>query len=158
MRIASFWHDQHHCPQCKAYRQSLSPLLSALEMLDMACQQELLILHEGWHVVHHPAAGSLTLILNDNVPSDPVNTVHGRVPWPCMLSCPGLWQRDHPLVNTITTNLGMITCKAMALFHAFTGSDSTMSFKFKVRDPAAGGVSTFFRRPSGPTPISPTQP
>ena len=33
-------------------------------------------------------------------------------------------------LNTIATNLGMTTCKAMALFHAFTGSDST-SFKFK---------------------------
>ena len=34
-------------------------------------------------------------------------------------------------LNTIATNLGMTTCKAMALFHTFTGSDSTSSFKFK---------------------------
>lgn len=34
-------------------------------------------------------------------------------------------------LNTIATNLGTTTCKAMALFHAFTGSDSTSSFKFK---------------------------
>ena len=34
-------------------------------------------------------------------------------------------------LNNIATNLGPITCKAMALFHAFTGSDSTSSFKFK---------------------------
>ena len=34
-------------------------------------------------------------------------------------------------LNTITTNLVTATCKAMALFHAFTGSDSTSSFKFK---------------------------
>jgi len=37
---------------------------------------------------------------------------------------------------TITTNLGTITCKAMALFYVFTGSEST-SFMFKVIDPAA---------------------
>ena len=34
-------------------------------------------------------------------------------------------------LNTIATNLGTTTCNAMALFHAFTGSDSTSSFKFK---------------------------
>ena len=34
-------------------------------------------------------------------------------------------------LNTIATNLGMTTCKAMAFFHAFTGSDTTSSFKFK---------------------------
>lgn len=34
-------------------------------------------------------------------------------------------------LNTIATNLGTTKCKAMALFHAFTGSDSTSSFKFK---------------------------
>lgn len=34
-------------------------------------------------------------------------------------------------LNTIATNLGSTTCKAMALFHAFTGTDSTSSFKFK---------------------------
>ena len=34
-------------------------------------------------------------------------------------------------LNTIATNLGTTTCKAMALFHAFTGSDSISSFKFK---------------------------
>ncbi|PIK36416.1 hypothetical protein BSL78_26761 [Apostichopus japonicus] len=34
-------------------------------------------------------------------------------------------------LNTIATSLGTTTCKAMALFHAFTGSDSTSSFKFK---------------------------
>ncbi|PIK48591.1 hypothetical protein BSL78_14548 [Apostichopus japonicus] len=34
-------------------------------------------------------------------------------------------------LNTIATSLGTKTCKAMALFHAFTGSDSTSSFKFK---------------------------
>ena len=34
-------------------------------------------------------------------------------------------------LNTIAANLGNTTCKAMALFHAFTGSDSTSSFKFK---------------------------
>ncbi len=34
-------------------------------------------------------------------------------------------------LNAIATNLGMVWCKAMALFHAFTGSDSTSSFKFK---------------------------
>ena len=34
-------------------------------------------------------------------------------------------------LNTIATNLGTTTCKSMALFHAFTGSDSTSSFKFK---------------------------
>lgn len=34
-------------------------------------------------------------------------------------------------LNSIATNLGTTTCKAMALFHAFTGSDSTSSFKFK---------------------------
>ena len=40
-------------------------------------------------------------------------------------------------LNTIATNLGMTTCKAMAFFHAFTGSDTTSSFKFKARDPSA---------------------
>lgn len=34
-------------------------------------------------------------------------------------------------LNAIDTNLGPTTCKAMALFHAFTGSDSTSSFKYK---------------------------
>ena len=34
-------------------------------------------------------------------------------------------------LNSIAANLGETTCKAMALFHAFTGSDSTSSFKFK---------------------------
>ena len=34
-------------------------------------------------------------------------------------------------LNSIAANLGTTTCKAMALFHAFTGSDSTSSFKFK---------------------------
>ena len=34
-------------------------------------------------------------------------------------------------LNQIATNLGTTTCKAMALFHAFTGSDSTSAFKFK---------------------------
>lgn len=34
-------------------------------------------------------------------------------------------------LNTIASSLGVTTCKAMALFHAFTGSDSTSSFKFK---------------------------
>ena len=34
-------------------------------------------------------------------------------------------------LNTIATNLGTTTCKAMALFHAFPGSDSTSSFKCK---------------------------
>lgn len=34
-------------------------------------------------------------------------------------------------LNNIATDLGMTTCKAMALFRAFTGSDSTSSFKFK---------------------------
>ena len=34
-------------------------------------------------------------------------------------------------LNTITTNLGTTTCKAMALFQAFTGSDSTSFFMFK---------------------------
>lgn len=34
-------------------------------------------------------------------------------------------------LNQIARNLGTTTCKAMALFHAFTGSDSTSSFKFK---------------------------
>ena len=34
--------------------------------------------------------------------------------------------------NDIATNLGETTCNALALFHAFTGSDSTSSFKFKV--------------------------
>ena len=34
-------------------------------------------------------------------------------------------------LNNIAENLGSTTCKAMALFHAFTGSDSTSSFKFK---------------------------
>ena len=33
-------------------------------------------------------------------------------------------------LNNIAENLGETTCKVMALFHAFTGSDST-SFKFK---------------------------
>jgi len=41
-------------------------------------------------------------------------------------------------LNTIATNLGTTTCKAMALFYVFTGSDSTgTSFMFKVSDPAA---------------------
>lgn len=35
-------------------------------------------------------------------------------------------------LDTITTNLGTTTCKGMAVFHAFTGSDSTCSFKFKA--------------------------
>ena len=34
-------------------------------------------------------------------------------------------------LNNIATNLCTTTCQAMALFHAFTGSDSTSSFKFK---------------------------
>ena len=34
-------------------------------------------------------------------------------------------------LNTIATNLGMTTFKAMAVFHAFTGSDNTLSFKFQ---------------------------
>jgi hypothetical protein len=34
-------------------------------------------------------------------------------------------------LNTIASNLGRTKCKTMALFHAFTGSDSTSSFKFK---------------------------
>lgn len=34
-------------------------------------------------------------------------------------------------LNAIATDLGMVLCKAMPLFHAFTGSDSTSSFKFK---------------------------
>jgi hypothetical protein len=34
-------------------------------------------------------------------------------------------------LNSIAASLGTITCKAMALFHALTGSDSTSSFKFK---------------------------
>ena len=34
-------------------------------------------------------------------------------------------------LNQIATNLSTMTCKAMALFHAFTGSDSTSAFKFK---------------------------
>jgi hypothetical protein len=34
-------------------------------------------------------------------------------------------------LNNIALNLGTTMCKAMALFHAFTGSDSTSSFKFK---------------------------
>ena len=34
-------------------------------------------------------------------------------------------------LNIIATNLGTTTCRAMAIFHAFTGSDSTSSFKFK---------------------------
>ena len=34
-------------------------------------------------------------------------------------------------LNSIATNLGDKKCKAMAMFHAFTGSDSTSSFKFK---------------------------
>ena len=34
-------------------------------------------------------------------------------------------------LNNIAANLGETTCKVMALFHAFTGSDSTSSFKFK---------------------------
>ena len=34
-------------------------------------------------------------------------------------------------LNDIASNLGTTTCKAMALFHAFTGSDNTSAFKFK---------------------------
>ena len=34
-------------------------------------------------------------------------------------------------LSNIAANLGETTCKVMALFHAFTGSDSTSSFKFK---------------------------
>ncbi|KAK2153214.1 hypothetical protein LSH36_304g04015 [Paralvinella palmiformis] len=34
-------------------------------------------------------------------------------------------------LNTIATNLGTMTCKSMALFYAFTESDSKSSFKFK---------------------------
>lgn len=34
-------------------------------------------------------------------------------------------------LNTVASNLGTTRCKAMALFHAFTGSDSTSAFKFK---------------------------
>jgi hypothetical protein len=34
-------------------------------------------------------------------------------------------------LNTIATNLGMTACKAMALFHAFNGPNSTSSFQFK---------------------------
>ena len=40
-------------------------------------------------------------------------------------------------LNNIAANLGETTCKVMALFHAFTGSDSTSSFKFKVSATAA---------------------
>ncbi|KAK3890778.1 hypothetical protein Pcinc_005293 [Petrolisthes cinctipes] len=34
-------------------------------------------------------------------------------------------------LNTIATNLGTTTCSAMTLYHTFTGSESTFSFKFK---------------------------
>uniref|UniRef100_UPI00358DF69B uncharacterized protein n=1 Tax=Myxine glutinosa TaxID=7769 RepID=UPI00358DF69B len=34
-------------------------------------------------------------------------------------------------LNNIASSLGVTTCKALALFHAFTGSDSTSAFKFK---------------------------
>ena len=34
-------------------------------------------------------------------------------------------------LNGIATNLGIETCKSLALFHALTGSDSTSAFKFK---------------------------
>ena len=34
-------------------------------------------------------------------------------------------------LNALASHLGPTTCKAMALFHAFTGCDSTSSFKFK---------------------------
>ena len=34
-------------------------------------------------------------------------------------------------LNILASTLGETTCKAMALFHAFTGSESTSSFKFK---------------------------
>ena len=34
-------------------------------------------------------------------------------------------------LNSLTTKLRTETCKAMALFHVFTGSDSTSSFKFR---------------------------
>ena len=34
-------------------------------------------------------------------------------------------------LNTIATILGTIACKTMTVFHAFTGSDSASSFKFK---------------------------
>ncbi len=34
-------------------------------------------------------------------------------------------------LNNITSSLGVTTCKALALFHAFTGSDSTSAFKYK---------------------------
>ena len=34
-------------------------------------------------------------------------------------------------LNSLTTKLDTETCKAMALFHVFTGSDSTSSFKFR---------------------------
>ena len=34
-------------------------------------------------------------------------------------------------LNDLAETLGSIKCKALALFHAFTGSDSTSSFKFK---------------------------
>lgn len=34
-------------------------------------------------------------------------------------------------LNSLATKLGTETCKAMALFHVFTGSDSTSSFKFR---------------------------
>ena len=34
-------------------------------------------------------------------------------------------------LNTIAANLGPVNCRGMAMFHAFTGCDSTSSFKFK---------------------------
>lgn len=34
-------------------------------------------------------------------------------------------------LNNIAVQLAMTNCKALALFHAFTGSDSTSSFKYK---------------------------
>jgi len=43
-------------------------------------------------------------------------------------------------LDTITTNMGTTTCKAMALFYILSGSDST-SYIFTVSDPAACSVS-----------------
>lgn len=66
-------------------------------------------------------------------------------------------------LNGIVSSLGATTCKAMALFHAFTGSDSTSSFKFKgkrycfkTKDKVPSLMREFASLASSPFVISPT--
>lgn len=65
-------------------------------------------------------------------------------------------------LNNIASILGVTTCKALALFHAFTGSDSTSAFKykgkrycFKRKDEVPSLLSEFATITSTPFHISP---